>query len=44
LNAKAAIAMAPHVAELMARELGRDEAWETEQLRLFRETALHYVL
>jgi glycerol-3-phosphate dehydrogenase len=44
LNSRAAIAMAPRVAELMARELNRDEAWKTEQLRLFRETASHYVL
>jgi glycerol-3-phosphate dehydrogenase len=44
LNARAAMAMAPRVAELMARELNRDEAWKTEQLLLFRETALHYVL
>jgi len=44
LNARAAMAMAPRVAEIMARELDEDEAWKTEQIRLFRETALHYVL
>lgn len=44
LNAKAAIAMAARVAEIMARELGRDEAWKAEQIRLFGETARHYVL
>ena len=44
LNARAAMAMAPLVADLMARGLNRDEAWKTEQLRLFQETALHYLL
>lgn len=44
LNAKAAITMAPRVAEIMGRELARDEVWKTEQIRLFEETARHYVL
>ncbi|HSQ55458.1 MAG TPA: FAD-dependent oxidoreductase, partial [Gemmata sp.] len=37
LNTKAALAMAPRVAELMAQELGRDERWQTEQVRAVRE-------
>jgi glycerol-3-phosphate dehydrogenase len=44
LNARAAIAMAGRVAEIMARELGRDSAWQSDQVRLFQETARNYVL
>ena len=44
LNAKAALAMAPCVAELMARELKYDDAWKNRQLESFRETAGNYVL
>ncbi len=35
LDAEAARASAPAVAALLARELGRDGAWQTEQLRSF---------
>ncbi|HVM97097.1 MAG TPA: FAD-dependent oxidoreductase, partial [Candidatus Acidoferrales bacterium] len=31
LNVRAAVAMAPRVAELMAQELGRDSTWQNEQ-------------
>ncbi len=44
LNARAAIAMAPAVAALMARELHRDEAWIAAQLAAFYDVARHYVL
>ena len=44
LNARAALEMAPRVADLMARELGRDEEWKTEQLRRFSQTAACYLL
>lgn len=44
LNARAAMAMAPHVAELMAKELGKDEGWQREQVRAFHETAKGYVI
>ncbi len=44
LNAKAALAMAPCVAELMARELKYDDDWKARQLQAFEETARHYVL
>jgi glycerol-3-phosphate dehydrogenase len=44
LNARAAIGMAPRVAELMARELGRDSQWQAQQLRCFHETAENYIL
>jgi glycerol-3-phosphate dehydrogenase len=39
LNAKAAIRMAPRVAELLARELGYDAAWQTRQVAAFTELA-----
>jgi glycerol-3-phosphate dehydrogenase len=42
LNTAAALAMAPEVARLLARELGRDQAWEAAQLAAFREVAAHF--
>jgi len=39
LNAKAAVRMAPRVAELLARELGYDAAWQTQQVAAFTELA-----
>jgi glycerol-3-phosphate dehydrogenase len=42
LNAHAAIAMAPRVAELLAQELGRDESWQREQVACFKEVAARY--
>jgi glycerol-3-phosphate dehydrogenase len=44
LNAQAALRMAPRVVELMARELGRDGAWQAAQLAAFSEVAKGYVL
>ncbi|HKA54807.1 MAG TPA: glycerol-3-phosphate dehydrogenase/oxidase [Candidatus Binatia bacterium] len=44
LNAKAAIAMAPRVAELMAKELNRDQAWQAKEVNSFRELAKGYVV
>jgi glycerol-3-phosphate dehydrogenase len=44
LNARAALAMAPAVAELMASELGWNEVTRAKQLAAFREVALNYVL
>ncbi|HSO75616.1 MAG TPA: glycerol-3-phosphate dehydrogenase/oxidase [Blastocatellia bacterium] len=44
LNARAAIEMAPRVAEIMAIELERDEAWKTEQVRSFEELAKGYLV
>jgi glycerol-3-phosphate dehydrogenase len=43
LNARAALAMAPRVAELLARELDRDDAWQCRQLEEFRAVALQYL-
>jgi glycerol-3-phosphate dehydrogenase len=44
LNATAAVEMAPRVAELLARELGRDAAWDADQVRAFGELARGYVV
>ena len=44
LNARAAIAMAPRVAELLARELGRDAQWQAEQVSTFTALAQGYLL
>lgn len=43
LNARAAIEMAPRVAELMARELGNDEAWQRSQVQAFELLAQQYL-
>jgi glycerol-3-phosphate dehydrogenase len=44
LNARAAIAMAPAVASLMAKELGKGQDWIDSQLQQFRELAQKYLL
>lgn len=44
LNAKAAIAAAPRVAELVARELGRDAGWCDDQVRDFESVARGYCI
>jgi glycerol-3-phosphate dehydrogenase len=44
LNARAAMEMAPRIAELMAAELGRDESWRTTQVAEFMATAGNYLL
>ena len=44
LNARAAMAAAPVVAELMAGELGRDKNWREEQVQEFRAIAAGYAL
>jgi glycerol-3-phosphate dehydrogenase len=44
LNAAAASAMAPRVAELMAIELNRDEEWKKDQISKFHELAKQYML
>ena len=43
LNARAAIRMAPRVAELLARELGRDPKWQKNQLESFDQVASGYL-
>ena len=44
LNAHAAIAMAPQVANLMARELGKDQAWVAAEIATFTDLAQQYTL
>jgi glycerol-3-phosphate dehydrogenase len=42
LNARAAIEIAPKVAEIMARELNKDNDWIEKQIVEFNETAVKY--
>jgi len=44
LGARASIAAAPRVAELMARELGKDESWKRKTVEDFQKVAQGYVL
>jgi len=44
LNAKAAIRMAPRVANILARELGKDELWQANQVSGFGQTAKGYLV
>lgn len=43
LDARAAIEIAPRVAHLMAKELGRSAEWEAEQVALFTRLAQSYL-
>lgn len=43
LDARAAIAAAPRVAELLAGELGRDSAWIASQVAQWQELARGYL-
>lgn len=43
LNARAAIQIAPKTAEIMARELGRDQEWQAQQIESFTKTAQNYL-
>jgi glycerol-3-phosphate dehydrogenase len=42
LHRAAALAMAPAVARLLAGELGRDDAWQQDQLAQFQKIAVHF--
>jgi len=44
LDARAAIDMAPEVASVMAKEMGKDSAWEKQQVDDFVSLAQHYLL
>jgi glycerol-3-phosphate dehydrogenase len=46
LNAKAAIELAPQIAEIMAQELQKEFAdiWIQEQIQAFNETARNYLV
>jgi glycerol-3-phosphate dehydrogenase len=43
LNARAAMRMAPSVAQLMATELSRDDAWQKQQIAEFNTIAERYL-
>jgi glycerol-3-phosphate dehydrogenase len=43
LDAEAAIAKAPAVAAVMAKEFSRDEAWQRDQVASFKKIADNYV-
>jgi glycerol-3-phosphate dehydrogenase len=44
LDAKASMEMAPQVARLMAKELGRDDAWIEKQIDDYRKLAREYLI
>jgi len=44
LNAPAALRAAPRVADLLADELGRNDAWKTSQIEDFEAVARHYLV
>lgn len=44
LDAKESIKIAPLVAEIMAKEMGKDKAWEKSQIEVFNEIAKGYIL
>jgi glycerol-3-phosphate dehydrogenase len=44
LNARAAIRMAPRVASILAKELGKDAKWQNEQIKEFEQTANGYLV
>ncbi|TAN11736.1 MAG: glycerol-3-phosphate dehydrogenase/oxidase [Chitinophagaceae bacterium] len=44
LDAKAATRMAPKVAEIMKKELGKNEQWKEAQIKAFEELASGYLL
>ncbi len=44
LDARAAMEVAPAVAGILAKELGRDKAWEDEQVRRFLELGQNHIL
>jgi glycerol-3-phosphate dehydrogenase len=43
LDARASMAVAPRVAELMAAELGRDRAWQEGQVSAYRDLVSRYL-
>ena len=44
LNAQAAIEMAPQVAQIMAKELRREDTWQAEQVKAFQNLAKGYLV
>ena len=44
LDARAAIEIAPIVAEILAKELDKDELWQEQQIKEFTTIANQYIL
>jgi glycerol-3-phosphate dehydrogenase len=44
LDARAAMKIAPKVASIIARETGKEQAWEEEQVKAFNDLAKEYIL
>ena len=44
MDARAAMAMAPQVASILARERGKDINWQEKQLEAFNKVASNYIL
>jgi len=44
LDARAAVAMAPETARLLANELGKDDAWIEVEVSQFKELAKQYMM
>jgi glycerol-3-phosphate dehydrogenase len=44
LNAKTAIRMAPKIATILAKELGRDEKWQADQIEAFNRIATGFLV
>ena len=44
LNAKAALRIAPRVAAILAKELGKDDKWQTDQIEKFNQIASGYLV
>ena len=44
LDARASMEMAPQVAEILAKELGKDQEWIKNQIREYTEMAKAYVI
>ena len=44
LDARASIAIAPQVAQIMARELDRDHAWQMQEIEAFTNLASRYIV
>jgi glycerol-3-phosphate dehydrogenase len=44
LDARESMRMAPQVAEIMAKEMGKDEKWQTEQVANYIKVTSNYIL
>ena len=44
MDARAAMAIAPQVVAILAKERGKDVSWKAAQLEEFNRVAAHYIL